>query len=1282
MRLKLNKTLRAALIAAITTVGFTLPQAEAATMYTQPTFSGSEFHWVNGAWQEGNPSRQANKGPVLIFEDVGTVNISGGIPDTSDYGGIKVSGDSTVTTSLGGWAGYIVVEKGSSLTASYNNDLKSRDLGENEASVYVAGQLKIKDRANLWMTDGNSAQRWLIDEEGFVDLSAVNGVTKNAKRWDMQLNVGAGEPVSLDGYTNRTLGGQITKKFMSTGADLYGNVDSWAVFCEGVELDSSAYTISHNASGMSVTYDAETAIMKMSLTWAGGEGTWVEKGTHWNSAGVVTSFANGDDVLFEGTGNVASLSGAIVVGTLTVAEGGSTTLNISGDTSLAANTTNVQGATLTLSGNGSVDLGSTNFSNGNLVVDGMEYSLGNQSHVMKTLTVKNGGVVTTTHDGSDGAVRGDIIIEAGSTFRVASGHDAFGWGDGYGNSTKNIILGGSEEHVALLDIQGDNSSCTLGSAIQMNGYASIIQKAGKAAFNANGCTITATGTHNNIDRFQIRKGMVITVNGAESTLEVGQMTKHNEGDKVLTKSGDGTLIFTNGGAMSKLVQTAGTTRFDNGSTIDAIEYTGGSLVFAGGTNTVTGTSNVLSNTITVAGGELTLNGTFEIGGNTGEMETTYVGGATEGNGNGFEHVAGSSKVYTKAAEGASVNVEGATFTVGGKDVTSAVVDGVYTTQGSTNFGTFYVKNGEESLTTAINYATGHTVNNVSLANGTTITWDKADTTVGLILADDAQNATVKATAAATLSSISGWTNMLTVSGTEAVSLGSADRTLTGTQKLNVEGTANTGKLILNSATAGLTVAEGATLAVTGNLTPTHGAVEIKGTLTVSGDLDLSNGGASDVKMKVDTTGKVTAAGMWMCGTSALQLLQGGQYSIAGVTITGKANEYDNTLITTANGKYGTNNEAFTITNAIVTTTTGNVTLGNTLVNTDVVVADGTRLTLNTNAASVTVQNGGTFYLNDGKTVTTITVENGGTIAGGVDAKDVTIAAGGTAKFNEGINDTTAGVYIINVSEGAPTVTNNGGTDAKYAGLQDASMTVTAETLMSEAAAPVVVNNGLAVKSIAHEGTGALTLAHVDAVTLEGVYANDGALTLQNITEVSLTEMTIAPEATVAVYQGDVEAANQEGTVTITDTLTAGGGTLLANLTIVAGAEEAFAWDLGGTTMRLGSELTLVTTRGTNLIQLDDATMQAIAGLETGASYELVRNGSEAGLTYTGSGSWDDVFTRSYGGENALALEGDYQVGLLDNGNFGVTKSSNVPEPTTGTLSLLALAALAARRRRK
>ena len=41
---------------------------------------------------------------------------------------------------------------------------------------------------------------------------------------------------------------------------------------------------------------------------------------------------------------------------------------------------------------------------------------------------------------------------------------------------------------------------------------------------------------------------------------------------------------------------------------------------------------------------------------------------------------------------------------------------------------------------------------------------------------------------------------------------------------------------------------------------------------------------------------------------------------------------------------------------------------------------------------------------------------------------------------------------------------------------------------------------------------------------------------------------------------------------------------------------------------------------------------------------------------------------------------DYKLFVTDS-EIGLVKSSNVPEPTTGTLSLLALMALAARRRK-
>ncbi len=196
---------------------------------------------------------------------------------------------------------------------------------------------------------------------------------------------------------------------------------------------------------------------------------------------------------------------------------------------------------------------------------------------------------------------------------------------------------------------------------------------------------------------------------------------------------------------------------------------------------------------------------------------------------------------------------------------------------------------------------------------------------------------------------------------------------------------------------------------------------------------------------------------------------------------------------------------------------------------------------------------------------------------------------------------------------------------------------------------------------------------VDASSYTLVLLNESA-------ELEVATMTIGEDYHVDFFTDATEAT--EGTVTITESLTAGGADLNANLTLVGGSKLNLN-GAGENALTLGSTLTLDTESG--LIQLDDETMRAIAALEkVGDSLVLVEDGGGHGaLSYIGDEWFDGVFTRDYvdAEGNAARLGGDYNVKLLDNGNFGIVKFSNVPEPTTGTLSLLALAALAARRRR-
>ena len=72
------------------------------------------------------PSRQENKGPHLIFNDV-DVTVTGTPPNTADGGGISVTGNSKVSVSLGQWGGSVYVGAGSTLSTTFSNQIKSME---------------------------------------------------------------------------------------------------------------------------------------------------------------------------------------------------------------------------------------------------------------------------------------------------------------------------------------------------------------------------------------------------------------------------------------------------------------------------------------------------------------------------------------------------------------------------------------------------------------------------------------------------------------------------------------------------------------------------------------------------------------------------------------------------------------------------------------------------------------------------------------------------------------------------------------------------------------------------------------------------------------------------------------------------------------------------------------------------------------------------------------------------------------------------------------------------
>ena len=492
-------------------------------------------------------------------------------------------------------------------------------------------------------------------------------------------------------------------------------------------------------------------------------------------------------------------------------------------------------------------------------------------------------------------------------------------------------------------------------------------------------------------------------------------------------------------------------------------------------------------------------------------------------------------------------------------------------------------------------------------------------------------------------------------------------TVSGNASASLEADATIGSV---TSDGHLTMAAGTTVTLSNNLTPMSGTVDVYGTLNVSNDIDLSKNGAATGTLSLKAGSETTAAGMWMASGASLLMEQGAVLNIAGLQIVGTG---EGSIATIAdNGEYGADNADFTITNAGITAT-ADVTIANTL--TGVTVDTGAHaVTLNSDADSVTVRNGGIINKGEGGSISNLTVEDGGTIGEGIEATEAKIAKDATIFVEESISDLDADVYVYSFV-GDTTVTNLGNDAAKYEGLQDSNMKVSADTLYAANEDAYVVNNELEVGVIMHEGTGALTLTKVDGETLEAVSTDSAALTLKGITETSLTDLSIGTGATVAVYT-DTQAT-LEGTVTISDTLTAGGATLLANLTIVGNEQGTTTWELGGAAMTLGSKLTLDTT--TSLINLDAATIAALEDLSVGGRLDFITAAQDSTLTYGGEGYegmwYDGLFVRTEG------VHGDYRVYASET-SFGLTKVSNVPEPTTGTLSLLALMALAARRRRK
>lgn len=229
------------------------------TIWEKPAFGGTVWTWntatnlfdADGRTSTILPARDTYTGPVLKFNNVGTVSIPAS-NNTSDDGGVWVIGEnSKVSVPLGAWAGAVLVEDYAYASVSWGTSLKgTEDTGN--ATIWVNGTLDITGRTNFDMNDGNQ-QNWYIGERGIINTNFTQVTRGNdARCWNMQIVV-ADDPVVENVPQTETT---ITKKVLTWGADLSNHIYGMNVWYKDTEGNYTVLNdaVSYDATGITVTY--------------------------------------------------------------------------------------------------------------------------------------------------------------------------------------------------------------------------------------------------------------------------------------------------------------------------------------------------------------------------------------------------------------------------------------------------------------------------------------------------------------------------------------------------------------------------------------------------------------------------------------------------------------------------------------------------------------------------------------------------------------------------------------------------------------------------------------------------------------------------------------------------------------------------------------------------------------------------------------------------------------------------------------------------------------------
>lgn len=409
--------------------------------------------------------------------------------------------------------------------------------------------------------------------------------------------------------------------------------------------------------------------------------------------------------------------------------------------------------------------------------------------------------------------------------------------------------------------------------------------------------------------------------------------------------------------------------------------------------------------------------------------------------------------------------------------------------------------------------------------------------------------------------------------------------------------------------------------------------------------------------------------------------------------------------------YGTTNQIVTTLSKLDVTGTGTVKATNHEGNIVINGLTGTNATLNLETSTPTSRNS-LFTFNDSSTnnfsgtINVLTSTTSGSrrtvfnlnTAEGAKNAVVSLADGQTGNNK---SDTVAlaiganKVTIAGLKDGA---THKDGTLMVVSGTQDIgdvnfASDSTKRTLAINAAENQTYSSSADIKSsinLEKDGKGSQTFSG-DMSEFDGsVAVNLGTLSFTGTDSLTVTDLTVKAGGTLSVGANGTGLVTVGSAATTYNTESTTGSTPSGVVTLEGGASITGGLDLSSaTTLQLdkmtGTDLVTV---GGNLtlpegtLTLHGDILQALASLDAGSqldifsvdSFTLGETAITSNLTYSDGYTLDKVFN---GGS------AEYYLGYtMAEGANTVYIGKVIPEPTTATLSLLALAALAARRRRK